>query len=87
MNALIDLIQLIFLLFNLLILARILMSWINPDPYSPIVQTINNLTEPILAPVRKILPPAGMFDLSPMVVLIGAVIIEGLLISMIRSLF
>jgi YggT family protein len=87
MNALIDLIQLIFLLFNLLILARILMSWINPDPYSPIVQTINNLTEPILAPVRKVLPPAGMFDLSPMVVLIGAVIIEGLLISMIRSLF
>ncbi|GAB4551314.1 MAG: hypothetical protein OHK0023_18100 [Anaerolineae bacterium] len=87
MNALIDLIQLIFLLFNLLILARILLSWINPDPYSPIVQTIHNLTEPILAPVRKVLPPAGMFDLSPMVVLIGAVIIEGLLISMIRSLF
>ena len=74
------LITIVFRLFDLLILARILLSWIQLDPYNPIVQFIHNTTEPIHAPVRRRLPPTSGFDLSPLVVLIGAYILEIILL-------
>ena len=77
------LIQAVFQIFSLLILARIFMSWIQPDPYNPIVQFLHNVTEPFLAPVRRILPSAGMFDFSPIVVLILAQILAGILTQMV----
>jgi YggT family protein len=82
-----NLVTLIFRGFELLIIARILLSWLNPDPYSPIVQGIHNLTEPILAPVRRRLPPTGMFDLSPMVVLLIAVILNQIVVQLILTIF
>ncbi len=83
---LVELVQFSFLIFNLLILARVLMSWFNPDPSSAIVRTIHQLTEPILAPIRRLLPSTGMIDLSPMVALIGAIVIEALILQLIISL-
>ncbi len=72
-------IDLAFTVFNLLILARVLISWLQLDPYSPIIQFLHNTTEPFLAPVRRRLPPVGMMDLSPLVVLIIAWVLQGLL--------
>jgi YggT family protein len=57
-------------LYSIVILARVLMSWVNIDPYSPLARTIYDLTEPVLAPVRNMLPQTGMFDFSPVIVLI-----------------
>lgn len=57
-------------LYSLVMLARVLMSWIQIDPYSPLARTIYNLTEPVLAPIRNLMPPAGMIDFSPMVAMI-----------------
>ena len=74
------LITIVFRLFELLILARILLSWIQLDPYNPIVQFIHSTTEPILAPIRRRLPPTGGFDLSPLVALIAAYILEIILL-------
>jgi|UniRef100_A0A7C3WN37 YggT family protein len=53
-----------------LIIARALLSWVNPDPYNPIVRFLYNITEPVLAPFRRRLPLiyAGL-DLSPLAVL------------------
>ncbi len=82
-----ELITLGFRLFELLILARILLSWLNPDPYSPIVQFLHNATEPFLAPVRRRLPPTGMFDLSPMIVILIAVILNQIVVQLILTLF
>ena len=60
---LVQLISLAFRLFELLILARILLSWVQLDPYNPIVQGIFRLTEPILAPIRRMLPQTvGRFE-------------------------
>jgi YggT family protein len=84
---LIDIINLAFQLFSLLMLARILLSWFNPDPFNPIVQFLHNTTEPILAPVRRRLPPMGMFDFSPLVVLIGAWVIQQVLVRLVINLF
>jgi YggT family protein len=52
-----------------LILVRAIISWVNPDPYNPIVQFLYKTTEPILYPIRKILP-AGLrwgIDISPII--------------------
>ena len=55
-------------LYSYVIFARVLISWFNPNPYNPIVDAIYRLTEPVLTPIRRILPPLGGFDLSPLVV-------------------
>ncbi len=85
-RALIDIVNIVFELFSLLMLARIIMSWFNPNPYNPIVQFLHNTTEPILAPVRRRLPPMGMFDFSPLVVLIAAWVIQQILIRLLVDL-
>ena len=52
-----------------LILIRVLISWVNPDPYNPIVQFLYKATEPILEPIRKLLPFSLKFsiDISPII--------------------
>ena len=55
-------------LYWYVILARVLMSWFNPNPNNPVVDAIYRLTEPILGPIRRLLPSMGGFDLSPLVV-------------------
>ncbi|MEX2227323.1 MAG: YggT family protein [Dehalococcoidia bacterium] len=65
--------QVICLFFNLLVVAvfiRVLLSWFNLDPSNPMVQALHAITEPILDPIRRILPRIGMFDISPIVTLI-----------------
>lgn len=52
------------------ILARVILSWVAPDPYNPIVRIVTQITEPVMAPARKLLPPMGGFDLSPIIVLL-----------------
>jgi YggT family protein len=54
----------------LLILARVILSWIDPGGRSRFAAFVISTTEPILAPVRRLLPPTGMFDLSPLIVLL-----------------
>lgn len=62
--------QFVNIFFNVLwlaILARVLLSWLPNLPPNPIVQFVYDITEPILRPLRRILPPlGGMIDLSPM---------------------
>ena len=86
-DLLLTVINLAFSAFNILLLARILISWVQLDPYNPVVQFLHNVTEPFLAPVRRRLPPFGMFDFSPLVVLIIAWVIQRLLISLIVGIF
>ncbi len=59
-------------LYQLILLVRVLMSWIpNLDYSQPMVQLLFDLTEPVLRPVREMLPPAGGVDFSPLVVMLG----------------
>ena len=75
--------QIVCLLFTILtiaIFARAILSWFNMDPRSPLIQILNAVTEPIMEPVRRIMPRLGNIDLSPLVVilLINTVISPGL---------
>ena len=62
-NVMIKLLQ----IYNFLILARVLLSWFIQDPSNKIYQFLQSVTEPILGPLRRILPAMGGWDLSPIV--------------------
>ena len=64
-----------------IIIIRALISWVNPDPYNPIVQFLYRVTEPILMPIRRILPAMGGFDLSPIVALVGIMFIRSFVVQ------
>ena len=66
-----------------IILIRALLSWVNPDPFNPIVQFLEKVTEPVLAPIRRVVPPMGI-DFSP---LIAALAIYFLKIFLVGSLY
>ena len=61
------------------VLIRIVLSWIAPDPYNPVVQVIAQITEPVMAPARKLVPPMGGLDLSPMLVMVAIYFLQVLL--------
>jgi YggT family protein len=50
----------------LAILVRVILSWFPVDPSNPIIRIVWEVTEPILAPIRRVIPRIGMFDLSPL---------------------
>lgn len=69
-----------------LILIRALLSWVNPDPSNPIVQFLLKATEPVLSPVRRLLPLNFRFgiDISPIIVFLGIMFLRSFLV---RTLF
>lgn len=62
--------DIILTIYMYIIIARALISWVNPDPYNPIVNFLNRVTEPVLYRIRKRLPAMGGLDLSPLIVLL-----------------
>ena len=67
------------------ILGRVILSWLNLSPENPIVVLIYGITEPILKPIRRVLPSMGMIDLSPMVALIVMMILQRVLQSLVKG--
>ena len=76
-------IDILFYILLAAILGRVIISWINLSPDNPIVVLIYGITEPILAPIRRILPSTGMLDLSPTVALIVMIVIREVLVRLI----
>ena len=66
-----------------LILIRALISWVNPDPYNPIVQFLYKITEPILYPIRKLLPLELKFgiDISPIIAFLVLIFLRAFLVK------
>lgn len=73
MVALVEFVRWLLQLYSYVIIAAALISWVSPDPRNPIVLFLRQVTEPVLAPVRRLLPPwkTGGLDLSPLIVLIA----------------
>lgn len=67
------------------IFVRALLSWINPRPDNPIVKFLTDITEPILAPLRRVIPMVGMMDLSPLIAMIVLSQAGAILSSSLRS--
>ena len=85
MDSLVYVVDVFFTLLSLAILARVLLSWVRVSPYHPAVDFVYRITEPILAPLRGVLPPVGMVDISPVVAIILLQIIQQVLVAIIRG--
>ena len=69
-------------LYMWIIIIRALLSWVNPDPYNPIVRFLNSITEPVLYRVRKAVPMHGMgLDLSPILVILAIYFLQIFLVQ------
>ena len=65
-----------------IIIARAILSWVNPDPYNPIVRFLHNVTEPVLYPVRRWLPlPYTGIDFAPLVVILVIVFLRSFVVN------
>jgi YggT family protein len=87
LGAVANLVNLVLVAYMWIIIARAILSWVNPDPYNPIVRFLYRVTEPLLRPVRDRLPTFQMgLDLSPMVVLLGIYFLKEFLIPVLYRL-
>jgi YggT family protein len=69
-----------------MIIIRAVISWVNPDPYNPIVQFLYRSTEPVLQPVRRAVPIGWGIDFSPLVVILAIMFLDQFLVASLREL-
>lgn len=81
MNELLLILSMLLQLYSWVLVARVLMSWIpNLDPYNPAVQFLYQITEPVLEPVRRLIPPlGGTIDISMIVVFFALMVLQRML--------
>lgn len=74
-------------LYMWLIIGRAVVSWVNPDPYNPIVNFLQRATEPVLAPVRRWIPMGGLgIDISPVIVIMAIYFLQQFLVRTMMQL-
>jgi YggT family protein len=81
---LVQLIGLITNIFVLLIFAWAILTWIMP-PYHPVREALDRIMEPMLAPIRRVVPMAGMMDFSPLILMVLVELISRVLINIVLS--
>ena len=86
-NAVVTVLDLLLNVYMWIIVARAIISWVNPSPYNPIVQFLYLATEPVLRYARRIIPPiGGTLDLSPIIVLVAIVFLRQFLLQSLLQL-
>ena len=68
-------------LYMWVIIARAVVSWVNPDPYNPIVRFLITITEPVLYPIRRRLPTFGGLDFSPILVILAIIFVKSFVVK------
>jgi YggT family protein len=76
---LVKLIDILFTIFYLAILGRVIFSWMRVSPANPLAKIAFMLTEPVLAPIRRVVPPMSGLDFSPLIAWFGAEVLRQLL--------
>jgi len=81
-SAIAQLLDIILTVFMWIIIIRSLISWVNPDPYNPIVRTLYNITDPVFYRVQRIFPLRfGAIDITPMIVLFIIIFLKTFLVN------
>lgn len=73
-------------LYIFAVIIRVVLSWIQYDPYNPIVRFLNEITEPVLGRIRQMVPVLGGFDISPMILIFALYILEGFVVTTLNDL-
>lgn len=70
-------IDLVISLYTFIIIGRVIISWVNPDPYNPIVRFLHNATDPVFYRIRRVVPMVfGGFDLTPLFLLVALTFLQ-----------
>ena len=86
-SSLYQMVNLAFQVYIFLIVARVLLSWVNVSPYHPLVRILYSLTDPLLKPLQRVIPPVGgALDISPAVALILLFIVQRILVGLLLRL-
>ena len=80
MGLILDVVSAAFKAYFVLIFIRIILSWVRHNPYQPVFKFIYEITEPYLRIFRRVIPPIGMIDISPIVALLALQFIEWVII-------
>ncbi|HEY6085999.1 MAG TPA: YggT family protein [Nitrospira sp.] len=73
-------------LYMWVIIARALISWVNPDPWNPIVQFLERVTEPVLSPIRRWIGWRMGIDLSPIIAILAITFLQIALVQTLRDI-
>jgi YggT family protein len=77
-----EVLDVVLTIYMWVIVIRALISWVNPDPYNPIVQILQKMTEPVLRPLRKLVPAYRIgVDLSPLIAILIIIFLKAALIK------
>jgi YggT family protein len=77
-----ELIALLLNVYLVAIIVQVIISWVNPGSYNPVSALLHSLTEPVLRPIRQLLPPIAGIDLSPLLALIGLQVLKMLILPL-----
>ena len=81
LSAIAYVLDVVLTIYTYVIIARAILSWVNPDPYNPIVRFLYKATEPVLYRVRRFMPDMGGLDLSPLVVILAIYFIKAFIVK------
>lgn len=84
--ALAKLFDIVITLYIWIVIIRVVLSWVNPDPHNPIVQFLIRVTEPALSRIRRYVPYLGGFDISPIILIFALYIVEIFLVNTFQDL-
>ncbi len=87
-NALATLIDFVLGAFSWIVVARAIISWVNPDPYNPIVKFLREVTDPLLYRIRRFVPfsAAGGIDFSPMILIVAILFLRSFLVPTLQRI-
>ena len=85
-KAIADLLNFVLSAYIWIVIARAVISWVNADPYNPVVRFLHQVTDPVLNRIRRFLPTMGGFDLSPMVLIFAIIFLQSFLVPTLRQL-
>ena len=87
LDALASILYLVLNLYMYIIIARAVISWVNPDPYNPIVRFLYSITDPVLLAIRRRLPLSfGGMDFSPIVIILAIIFLQKFLVASLHDL-
>ena len=87
LNALATILDIALTAYYWIIIVRAVVSWVNPDPWNPIVQFLYRATDPVLRPIQRMLPMKGWgIDFSPLVAILAIIFIQRFLIASLNEL-
>jgi YggT family protein len=87
MSAIAQLLDFLLTAYMWIIIGRAIISWVNADPYNPVVRFLYEATEPVLSRIRRWLPISfGSIDFSPMILILGIMFLQSFLVATLRQL-